>query len=90
MSAAAERRAARASWEVEITRDGRGEDDALHWLRVPQSERAALTWELSGELYSLAAMNGGVFDEETGKFVVVEASDLERRLPRAAFVVTRR
>jgi len=90
MSAAAKRRDARASWEVAVTRDPNHDEDDLYWLRVPPAERAALTWDLSRELYSLAARNGGVFDEETGTFVVTEASDLERRLPRAAFVITRR
>lgn len=85
------RRAARAQWEAAVTRSAvkpEGEDD-LYWLRVDQDERARLTWELSRELYSIAARNQGVFDEETGAFVDVGA-DLERRLPRAAFVVTRR
>ena len=86
------RRAARASWEIELTRDGstQDEEDDLYWLRVPRDERARLTWDLSRELYSLAGRNGGVFDEETGTFIDVGHDDLERRLPRAAFVVTRR
>jgi hypothetical protein len=66
------------------------EQDDLFWLRVPRDERARLTWDLSRELYSLAARNRGVYDEETGTFVEVDRGDLERRLPRAAFVVTRR
>jgi hypothetical protein len=92
MSSNAARRAARAAWEVAVSRDGADvpvEDD-LYWLRVPRDERAQLTWDLSRELYSLAARNGGVFDEETGSFVDVGQDDLERRLPRAAFVLTRR
>jgi hypothetical protein len=94
---AAARRAARASWNIEITRPGDGSGatdeqlrDDLFWLDVPQDERARLTWDLSRELYELAARNNGVFDEETGTFVDVKEGDLERRLPRAAFVVTRR
>jgi hypothetical protein len=97
VSAAAQRRVARASWEIQITRESNGDehgheedDDDLYWLRVPPEDRARLTWNLSCELYSLAARNGGVFDEETGTFVNVDGSDLERRLPRAAFVVARR
>ena len=95
----AARRAARAAWEITITRapsEGREahehehEHDDLYWLRVPRDERARLTWDLSRELYSLAARNRAVFDEQTGTFVDVDQGDLERRLPRAAFVVTRR
>ncbi|HSO37250.1 MAG TPA: hypothetical protein VLT33_32210 [Labilithrix sp.] len=95
-AARAARRAARAGWEVTITRGEPGdrpsdpEQDDLYWLRVPQDERARLTWDLSRELYSLAARNHGVFDEETGTFDRLSAADLERRLPRAAFVITRR
>lgn len=87
------RRAARATWETTVSREptaSQEEEDDLYWLRVPRDERAQLTWDLSRELYSLAARNGGVFDEETGSFVDVGHDDLERRLPRAAFVVTRR
>jgi hypothetical protein len=94
---AAARRAARSSWKIEVTRPGGGsgaaEDqlrDDLFWLDVPRDERARLTWDLSRELYALAARNNGVFDEESGTFVEVKEGDLERRLPRAAFVVTRR
>lgn len=91
MSAA---RGARASWEVQVcsphTEPGAQDEDALYWLRVPVDERARLTWDLSRELYALAARNGGVFDEETGTFINVGQGDLERRLPRAALVVTRR
>ena len=65
-------------------------DDDLYWLRVPRDERAKLTWELSKELFALARRNGGVFDEERRAFVDVEEGPLERRLPRAAYVVTRR
>jgi hypothetical protein len=92
---AAARRAARANWEIVITRQAderRTEEDRddLYWLRVPRDHRARLTWDLSRELYSLAARNRGVFDEVTGTFDRAEEGDLERRLPRAAFVVTRR
>ena len=66
------------------------DDDDLYWLRVAPAERARLTWDLSRELYSLAARNRGVFDEESGTFLNVDEADLERRLPRAAFVITRR
>jgi hypothetical protein len=92
MSGAADRRAARAGWEIAIAREphvGELHDD-LYWLRVAPADRARLTWDLSRELYSLAARNGGVFDEETGTFQNVDEGNLERRLPRAAFVVTRR
>ena len=89
------RRAARASWEISISRgapesaDGEQEDE-LYWLRVPMDERAKLTWDLSRELYAIAARNQGVFDEEKGAFDRLEVTDLERRLPRAALVITRR
>lgn len=69
---------------------GHDEDDDLYWLRVPLDQRARLTWELSRELYALAGRNQGVFDEELGALVKVEADDLERRLPRSALVVSRR
>ncbi len=75
---------------LERMRAGDDAADALYWLRVPRDERAQLTWDLSRELYSLAARNRGVFDEETGAFVTVSQDDFERRLPRAAFVLTRR
>ena len=84
------RRAARAGWEVAVMREPDDDADDLYWLRVPRDERARLTWDLSRELYSIAAYNFGVFDEETGAFVGVGQDNLERRLPRAAFVVTRR
>jgi hypothetical protein len=93
MTTAADRRAARGSWEVVVHRGraaAREDDDDLYWLRVPQDERARLTWELSRELFSIAARNGGVFDEETGTFVAIEEDELERRLPRAALVPSRR
>jgi hypothetical protein len=90
-------RAARANWEIAITRGSnptgaaqRDEDDDAFWLKIPLNERAKATWDLSRELYSLAARNRGVFDEETGTFAEVSGDDLERRLPRAAFVITRR
>ena len=92
---AAARRAARATWEITITREpaaprDEAEHDDLYWLRVPPEDRARLTWDLSRELYSLAARNRGVFDEETGTFHDLDQDDLERRLPRAAFGLTRR
>lgn len=94
MATKAARREARAAWQVTVTRSGTAaSDDAvddLYWLQVPRDERARLTWDLSRELYSLAARNRGVFDEETGTFVAVSQDDFERRLPRAAFVLTRR
>ena len=69
---AAARRAARATWEIAITREPRqhseDEHDDLYWLRVPRDDRAQLTWDLSREPYSLAARNRGVFNEETGTF----------------------
>jgi hypothetical protein len=94
MTARADRRVARASWEIVVQRErggaGAGDDDDLYWLRFPQDERARLTWELSRELYSIAARDGGVFDEETGTFAAIEEDELERRLPRAALVPSRR
>ena len=76
---AAARRAARATWEIAITRESsarRDEDehDDLYWLSVHRTIEHRLTWDLSRELYSLAARNRGVFDEETGTF-----EDVERR-----------
>lgn len=76
----------RDAWKISTS----GEDDDLFWLDVPLDDRARLTWDLSRELYALAALNGGVYDEATDEFVNVEGGDLERRLPRSAFVVTRR
>ena len=95
MSSNDARRAARASWEITIDRASGNppsgeEHEDLYWLRIPRDQRARATWDLSRELYSLAARNRGVFDEETSTFVDVDGSDLERRLPRAAFVITRR
>ncbi|MFO0674382.1 MAG: hypothetical protein U0235_33030 [Polyangiaceae bacterium] len=95
---AAARKMARAKWEVAVSRptDAQSrassslEDDDLYWTRVPLDQRARLTWDLSRELYVLAARNGGVFDEDSGTFTTVDGGDLERRLPRAAFRVTRR
>lgn len=96
MSSGASRRAARATWEVTILRNTDpdtstdGNDDDLYWLRVPRDERARLTWDLSRELYSLAARNGGVVDDETGSYLDIGQDDLERRLPRSALGITRR
>ena len=92
MDAASLRRAARANWEIDVQRpeDDAGksdDDDCRFWLRVPVAERAALTWDLSRELFELAALNGGAFDEAG---VAIGAGGLgERRLPRAAFRVRR-
>jgi hypothetical protein len=87
-------RARRAAWESSVRRDPLSADeqdeDDLYWLRVPVDQRAALVWDLSRELYILASRNGGVFDEATGTFVKVDEADLERRLPPAALVLTRR
>ncbi len=91
-------KAARADWEITISRasdtpserEAQALDEDAYWLRIPQDERAQVTWDLSRELYSLARLNGGVFDEETGTFVKVDEGPLERRLPRSAFVITRR
>lgn len=93
---AAARRAARAEWEVTVSRPSEGSNEAvsadedLYWTRVPIDERARLTWDLSQELYALAALNGGVFDEDSGTFTTGDGSDLERRLPRTALRITRR
>jgi len=75
---AAERRAARASWEVRVFRGAAAFDDAdkadeEFWLRIPVDERAGVVWELSQELFALA-----------------EPESVERRLPRSAFRLTRR
>ncbi len=84
--------ARRAQWEVTIDRDGTSDsqvEDAKFWLRLPPSERAFRTWELSKEVYALAELNGGAFDEDLG--AKMSCGDLsERRLPRSAFRITRR
>jgi hypothetical protein len=84
--------ARRQHWTGAIThgRPDEADDDALFWVGVPIDERAQLTWDLSAELYALARLNRGVFDEETGAFVAVDEGSLERRLPRAAFRISRR
>jgi hypothetical protein len=71
-----ERKAARASWEVRVFRDGwqeMAEYDALFWERIPVDQRAEAVWELSKELHAIA-------HPETH----------ERRLPRSAYRVVRR
>jgi hypothetical protein len=73
---AAERKAARASWEGRVFRDGweeMADYDALFWDRLPIDERAEAVWELSKELYTIA-------HPETH----------ERRLPRSAYRLERR
>jgi hypothetical protein len=75
MSPAA-RKAARASWESRVFRDGWEEMaayDALFWDRIPVDARAEAVWELSRELHAVA-------HPETH----------ESRLPRSAFGVVRR
>jgi hypothetical protein len=91
MSAESARRRA-TTWKIAISRGSEPHDGDtdLDGLRISRDLRARLTWDLSCELYSLARRNQGVFDEETGTFVAVEEGPLERRLPRAAFVITRR
>ena len=78
-------RADRAHWQSRVVRDpfspAEEDEDALFWDRIPQSERAAVTWELSKELHLLAARNAGI---------PVTEAELERRLPRADFRVERR
>ncbi len=87
------RKAARANWQVVVRRNApaatEAADDCAFWLRIPVDERAAATWELSREVFALAELNGGVFDEETGLRMETGALD-ERRLPRTAFRVSRR
>jgi hypothetical protein len=73
---AAERKAARASWESRVFRNGweeMADFDALFWDRLPVEERAEAVWELSKELHAIA-------HPETH----------ERRLPRSAYRVERR
>jgi hypothetical protein len=75
---AADRKAARASWEARVFRgEGNWEKmadyDALFWDRIPVDERAAVVWRLSEELHEIA--HPGTY---------------ERRLPRSAFRVVRR
>ena len=73
---AAERRAARASWDGRVFRNGweeMADFDALFWDRLPVEERAEAVWELSKELHAIA-------HPETH----------ERRLPRSAYRVERR
>ena len=61
----------RAAWKIKIG----SEDDSLLAQRLPH-ERAELTWDFSRELYTIAALNGGVYDEETGVFVNVDGETL--------------
>ena len=73
---AAERKAARASWEGRVFRGGweeMAEYDALFWDRLPVDERAEAVWELSKELHAIA-------HPETH----------EPRLPRSAYRLERR
>ena len=73
---AAERKAARASWEGRVFRNGweeMADFDALFWDRLAVEERAEAVWELSKELHAIA-------HPETH----------ERRLPRSAYRVERR
>jgi hypothetical protein len=53
---AAQRRARRAAWKVNLFRTFAEADayDVDYWLSVPVGERAALTWQLSWELHQLA------------------------------------
>ena len=85
-------RASREGWKISVQPSdaaGQDDDDARFWLQIPVAERAAATWELSVELFSLAARNAGVFDEQLGTWLAL--GDLgERRLSRASFLVTRR
>ncbi len=74
-------------------RDGSGtdreaDDDCAFWLRIPQAERAAATWELSVELFDVAQRNAGVNDDDGTQITLGDLR--ERRLSRAAFRVTRR
>ncbi len=76
---------------VQRDNDARDDDetDCRFWLRIPVAERAAATWELSREIFELGERNAGVYDADTG--LRMEPGHLnERRLPRAAFSVTRR
>lgn len=90
---AASRKAARANWQVVVQRNAPAAteeaDDCTFWLRIPVDQRAAVTWELSREVFALAELNGGAFDAETGLRMESGALD-ERRLPRTAFRVSRR
>jgi hypothetical protein len=73
---AAERKAARASWEARVFRNGwqeMADYDALFWERIPVNERAEAVWELSKELHEIAHPEAH-----------------ERRLPRSAYVLVRR
>ena len=73
---AAERKAARSTWEGRVFRNGweeMADYDALFWDRIPIEARAEAVWELSKELYELA-------DPETHG----------RRLPRSACRIERR
>lgn len=73
---AAERKAARASWEGRVFGGGweeMADYDALFWDRLPLDERAEAVWELSKELHAIA------HPETHG-----------RRLPRSAYRLERR
>jgi hypothetical protein len=74
---AADRRAARASWEARVFRGGDWEAmadyDARFWDRIPVDERAEAVWRLSEELHAIAHPGAN-----------------ERRLPRSAWRIERR
>jgi hypothetical protein len=73
---AAARREARRAWTTQVFRswEEAEEMDVLFWSRIPVSERARVTWELSVELHKLAHP-----DEPH-----------EPRLSRSVAVITRR
>ena len=73
---AADRKAARASWEGRVFRGGweeMADYDALFWDRIPVDARDEAVWALSKELHQIAGL-------ETH----------EPRLPRSAYRVERR
>jgi hypothetical protein len=73
---AAERKAARSSWEARVFRNGwqeMADYDALFWERIPVDARAQAVWDLSQELHAIAHPEAH-----------------ERRLPRSAYVLERR
>ena len=58
-------------------------------MRVHTPQAALRTWELSKEVYALAELDGGAFDEDLG--AKMPCGDMsERRLPRSAFRISQR
>jgi hypothetical protein len=79
------RRARRASWNTAVVRapfsSESADQDARSGLLIPEEQRAQAVWELSVELFDLAARN---------RPESAPGESIERRLPRSAYRITRR